>query len=327
MSPPVPHFGGGLRLALLEILPELLREWLPDGEWRGETYYALNPRRRDRNLGSFTIERDTGFWCDRAIGKHGNDPISLFAYLFTGGDRREALKILGLHPRMVAARKRAAAPYVKPAKALKLNAATVAFARRLYAKATDLSGMPAAAYLQSRSLRQTDAWEHLRASVERYPGFGPCPTLYAPITAPDGSLVGLHRTYLTPAGTKLPVPNPRRSLGRVRGNAIRLGTATDQLIICEGLEDGLTLYQQLGGECAVWVAGGTTFLPLLSIPESIRLLTVAADNDLAGKRAARCAAETFAVSGREVRVMRPKPEFKDFNDQLRGIKTEESEND
>ena len=42
---------------------------------------ALNPRRADRNLGTFKINRYNGRWCDFATGDKGGDPISLVAYL------------------------------------------------------------------------------------------------------------------------------------------------------------------------------------------------------------------------------------------------------
>ncbi|WP_372574160.1 hypothetical protein [Ruegeria jejuensis] len=62
-------------------LPSLLPQWLPNGEWRGNEWCALNPTRDDRRLGSFLINRVTGFWGDFATGDTGGDPISLYAYI------------------------------------------------------------------------------------------------------------------------------------------------------------------------------------------------------------------------------------------------------
>ncbi|HZU63184.1 MAG TPA: toprim domain-containing protein [Novosphingobium sp.] len=312
----------GLKATVLALLPGLIRQWLPNGELRGDVYFALNPRRQDRHLGSFQINIRTGRWRDHAIDVGGRDAVSLYAYLSTGGDYRAAFTALTSDPLVQAAMAAgAAAPPAKPAKAAKPAADKLALVRRLYANATGLTGMPAATYLQNRGLHRTDAWETLRASVQHYPGAGACPALLASIDAPDGSLVGLHRTFLTSVGDKLGVANPRLTLGQVRGGAIRLGKASDELIICEGLEDGLTLFQLL--DRAVWVAGGAPFLPLMVIPEAVRILTIAADNDAAGERAARRAADVFGVGGREVRIMRPAPGFKDFNDQLRNIKSKD----
>lgn len=66
---------------LLPRLQTLLPQWLPNGEWRGNEWCALNPTRDDRRLGSFLINRITGCWCDFATGDAGGDPISLYAYL------------------------------------------------------------------------------------------------------------------------------------------------------------------------------------------------------------------------------------------------------
>ena len=107
------------------------------------------------------------------------------------------------------------------------------------------------------------------------------------------------------------------TLGQVRGGAVRLAEAADQLIICEGLEDGLTLYQDLG--VPVWVACGAGVMRHMVIPDTVRSVIIAADNDAAGALAAQRAADAHNIGGRDVRIMRPDPAFKDFNDQLQGI--------
>lgn len=310
-----------LNAAMLAALPELVRQWLPGGEQQGDTYIALNPRRNDRNLGSFQINTCTGEWRDHAIGVGGGNPVSLYAYLFAGGDYKAAFKALANDPMVTAlAASGAMAPLANVATPLKRQAEKLARVRRVYGDAVGLTGMPAATYLHGRGLRPIEAWDGLRASVQHFPGIGACPVLLAPIDDLEGSLIGLHRTYLTLHGQKLGVPDPRRTLGYVKGGAIRLGHATDELIICEGLEDGLSLFQQMDGAIAVWVAGEAAFLSLMMIPPEISKLTVAADNDEPGERAALKAANTFSVGNRDVRIMHPDPAFKDFNDQLQGIR-------
>lgn len=307
-----------LNAASLAMLPTLVQQWLPDGEQRGAIYVARNPLRNDRNLGSFQINTSTGLWRDHAIGKGGRDAISLYAYLHTDGDYRAARTALADDPLIQATiASGAKAPAAKLAIAANAAQAKLPLIRRLYAQAVELHGMPAAAYLMGRGLKPTEAWEGLRASVLRYPKHGACPVLIAPIEALDGSLVGLHRTYLQPNGTKLPVANPRLTLGQVRGCAIRLGEVSDQLIICEGLEDGLTLHQTL--DVPVWVACGAGLMRSMALPDTVSTLTIASDNDAPGELATQHAADVFGVGGRTVRIMRPAKGFKDFNDQLRGI--------
>lgn len=68
--------------AALAVLPALLARWLPDGRAEGYEFVARNPRRADRNAGSFKANLRTGRWADFATGDRGGDPVSLAAYLF-----------------------------------------------------------------------------------------------------------------------------------------------------------------------------------------------------------------------------------------------------
>ena len=276
--------------------------------------------RIDRKIGSFQINTRTGEWRDYATGEGGSDAASLYAYLYTGGHYRAALQALANDPLVKAGiASGVTAGVAIVASPLEAAAGKVEYARRLYAAAVGLAGMPAEAYLRSRGLRPTPAWDGLRASILPYRGQGRHPVLIAPVAGSDGSLVGVHRTYLTAAGAKLGVPEPKLTLGQVRGGAIRLGEPTAELTICEGLEDGLTLTQVLG--VPVWVSGGASFLHLMEIPDTVRVLTIGADNDAAGERAAQRAAGALGVGGRKTRILRPAPGFKDFNSELQVIKS------
>jgi hypothetical protein len=59
----------------------VLARILPGGKRVGAEIVARNPRRADRRLGSFKINRYNGRWCDFATGERGGDPVSLVAYL------------------------------------------------------------------------------------------------------------------------------------------------------------------------------------------------------------------------------------------------------
>jgi hypothetical protein len=68
----------------------------------GHEYVALNPRRVDRNPGSFRVNMRTGRWADFATDACGGDAISLAAYL--GGlsqveAARRAAAMLGIEVR------------------------------------------------------------------------------------------------------------------------------------------------------------------------------------------------------------------------------------
>jgi hypothetical protein len=81
------HRGGGpidfaeINRAALAAFPAVLARVLPGGKRVGAEIVALNPRRADRRLGSFKVNRYNGRWADFATGDKGGDPISLIAYL------------------------------------------------------------------------------------------------------------------------------------------------------------------------------------------------------------------------------------------------------
>jgi hypothetical protein len=63
--------------AAIEKIGELLPRWFPDGTWDGGNFVAINPRRDDKNPGSFKIHED-GFWKDYACEDHkGGDLVAL----------------------------------------------------------------------------------------------------------------------------------------------------------------------------------------------------------------------------------------------------------
>ncbi|WP_425441072.1 DUF7146 domain-containing protein [Sphingomonas rubra] len=197
------------------------------------------------------------------------------------------------------------------------EARRIARVRAIYAAAVPIGG-PSEAYLIGRGLRPVPAWTRLRAALLRYPGAGEHPAIVAPVTGASGALEGIQRTFLTADGRKLSVRDPKLSLGRVGGGAIRLAEPAAELLLCEGLEDGLSLARELPG-ASVWAAPGAGMLVAMCLPPIVSSVIIAADNDAAGEQAARRSAEGFASEGRQVRIMRPNPPFKDWNDQLRGI--------
>ncbi len=63
------------------IAQQLLLELLPDGEERGHDWWARNPRRNDKEIGSFSVRIETGGFNDLAEPEHfGRDYIGLVAF-------------------------------------------------------------------------------------------------------------------------------------------------------------------------------------------------------------------------------------------------------
>uniref|UniRef100_A0A6H1ZRQ8 Putative primase n=1 Tax=viral metagenome TaxID=1070528 RepID=A0A6H1ZRQ8_9ZZZZ len=190
-------------------------------------------------------------------------------------------------------------------------------ARAIWANAAPAAGTLAETYLRSRGL-SLPIPETIRFAQLRYGSRGPeHPCLVAAVSGPDNNLCGIQRSYLRGDGMgKAEVPKPKLSLGKVRCGAIRLAPAARSLIVCEGLEDGLSLAQVFG--LAVWVACGSAMLPSMRLPEFVRDVAVGGDNDSAGRDAAAKAANALSERGHGVRVFFPSEPHKDFNDELRG---------
>lgn len=135
-----------------------------------------------------------------------------------------------------------------------------------------------------------------------------------------GEFLGIQRIFLTADGGKAPMRKPKLSLGAIHGASIRFGRPRDEVIVTGGPEDGLTLFQRYAEQATVYVSCGEAMLPFLRLPRSTRRVTIARQNDAPGIEAARKAAIAFREQGREVLMIAPKPAFKDWNDELRGIR-------
>ncbi|WP_076071754.1 CHC2 zinc finger domain-containing protein [Sphingomonas montana] len=150
------------------------------------------------------------------------------------------------------------------------------------------------------------------------------PVMVCALQDASGSVVGVQRIYLAQDGRgKLDVPKPKMSLGIIVGSAFRatghdLGSAT-QVIGCEGPEDGLTLAQEITGR-PVLVACGTALLSRLDLPPQVREIMLAGDNNAAGRTAVEQSRAVYLDRGIDVVEMYPADGFKDYNDQLRGVR-------
>lgn len=76
-----PKFHEEVARHALEQARHFIPALLPGGVVREPEYVVRNPTRLDKNLGSFSINLQSGKWGDFAVGKGGRDLVSLYAYV------------------------------------------------------------------------------------------------------------------------------------------------------------------------------------------------------------------------------------------------------
>jgi putative DNA primase/helicase len=129
--------------------------------------------------------------------------------------------------------------------------------------------------------------------------------------ARTGEPIGCHRTFLNPDGTKL----ERKMLGRQGVIRLSPGDVTQGLGICEGIEDGLALLISDRAP-VVWAATCAGLISRFPVLGSVEHLTIFADADEPGMRAARACAARWSAAGKRGEIRRPTGE-KDWAEVLR----------
>lgn len=172
------------------------------------------------------------------------------------------------------------------------------------------------AYLGNRGLRLPPSAPLLYLANAKHPSGRALPCMLALLHDLAGDLVAVHRTFLAPGGTGKAVVEPvRMTLGDVRGAAVRLYPVAPHLVVAEGIETAIAAAELLG--LPAWAATSAGNLgDALALPPEVREVTIAADNDPPGRRAAKAAAARWRAEGRAVRVAMPDKPGADFNDVL-----------
>jgi len=154
-----------------------------------------------------------------------------------------------------------------------------------------------------------------RASDEDDPHVRPAwPAMIAAVTDLDGSVTGVHRTWLALDGSdKAPVAYPRRAMGNLLGNAVRFGKQGSVMVAGEGIETMLSLRQVMPEMPAI--AGlSAAHLAAIRFPAGLKRLYVARDDDPAGASALKTLSERSIPAGIEIVPLEPR--LGDFNDDL-----------
>ena len=208
------------------------------------------------------------------------------------------------------------------------RATAIAEARAIWDAARDWRGTAAERYARTRGITMelpaafrfamTPRWRN-RDTGEVGPD---TPALVGAVTRGD-ELVAVQCIFLRDGGrAKAHGKKPKLSRGRILGGAVRLDRSNisgDEVIITEGPEDALSLAQELPGK-RVWACLGTAMMPAMVFPPEVRRIVIAGQNDDAGRWAVRTAATRLTDRGYDVGTMWPSSGFKDWNDELRGIR-------
>uniref|UniRef100_UPI0035CF3C0C DUF7146 domain-containing protein n=1 Tax=Bartonella sp. TT110JLCBS TaxID=3243578 RepID=UPI0035CF3C0C len=141
------------------------------------------------------------------------------------------------------------------------------------------------------------------------------PALVALVKGADS--FAIHRTFLQANGCKTDQKPAKAMLGSVMGGAVHLSQANPKhLVICEGIETGLSLLSGLLSEPVnLWASLSTSGMMRMNLPHTKGHLTIAMDGDDAGRKAGFTLAARAYSQGFEVFIMQA-PNALDFNDFL-----------
>lgn len=185
-------------------------------------------------------------------------------------------------------------------------------ARKLWDLGKPIRGTKGEEYLRGRAITCTLP-PSLRWVHDAY--HGPSARWHSAMVA-DVSTGGVHRTFFEKSGPRLG-SNAKMMQGPCSGGAVALSEAVGPLVVCEGIETGLSLRSGLLSEPAeVWAALSTSGIRALSLPREPRRLIIAADGDPAGIEAARTLGDRAFCAGWDV-FLWPAPDGQDWNDVLR----------
>lgn len=233
-----------------------------------------------------------------------------------GCDFRDIMAAAGLAPDRHDWRPDLAAMERREREAHDLAARKAAMAARIWAEAGPVAGTLAERYLRSRGI-VCDLPDTLRfhGACHHGPTGQRLPAMLALVEGGDSAAV--HRTWLAPDGAgKAAVEPAKAMLGSTAGGAVRLSGPCSRLVVCEGLETGLSLLcGLLEGPAAVWAALSTSGMRALRLPEKPERLTVAVDGDPAGRAAGYALAERAHAAGWQVGMIDP-GDGRDWNDIL-----------
>lgn len=310
--------------ALADHAEAVCRHYLSNGRREGRYWLVGDVRNTPgrslyvRLVASSGGRGQAGKWTDAQSGDHGD----LLDVIAASCDHRTLRETLDEARRFLSLPQPPPSPD-RPRIPSKVPTGTPEAARRLLAASRPIAGTIAATHLAGRLITDLTGCKALnfhprcwyRPSEDDEPDVLPSwPAMIAAVTDLDGTVTGVHRTWLTRDGSaKAPVAYPRRAMGHLLGNGIRFGTAGEVMIAGEGIETLLSLRQVMPMVPAI---AGTSAAHLAAIlfPAALRRLYVARDDDPAGAGALATLTERALPAGIEVVPLESR--LDDFNSDL-----------
>jgi Toprim domain len=193
--------------------------------------------------------------------------------------------------------------------------------RRLFAMSQPVHGTLAESYLRARGITELNDVNSLRFHPRCY--YRPdehsvtetWPAMIAAVTDLSGAITGVHRTWLSPAGSdKAPIETQRKAMGGLLGHAVRFGVAHDVMAAGEGIETTLSLRMAIP-RMPMAAALSAAHLAAILFPATLRRLYIVRDDDPAGDIACASLVERANAIGIEAIIL--SPSLGDFNEDLR----------
>jgi hypothetical protein len=293
---------------LAERVDQLVADLLPAGyreghEWRCGSV-AGEP---GDSLGVHLTGSKAGIWSDFAAGKAGDalDLVRAVLGLGMGEALAWSRRWLWLEEGDAALPRRLASGTAPP---------IPDHWRAPWQKARPIGGTLAEVYLAGRGLRFDDSAGEVLRFIARHGRRNPVgdlehhPALLALLRhVRAGEPCGVINIYLQADGPdRLRDAKGKTTWGRARGAAVMLDpfdASVYGLTLCEGVETGIALW--MAEQRPVWSCGGSGNLAAFPVLGGIEALTIAADADEPGQRAAATAAERWRQAGREVSIIAP----------------------
>lgn len=298
------------------------RHYLSNGRRQGN-YWQVGDVRNATGRSMFVRLRDThkgpaGKWNDAATGEHGDlldvirESLGLVDFSDVAEEARTFLSLPHPEPEPAAPRRG-----IAPAPSGSAEAA-----RRLLAMTQPITGTIVQTYLRGRGITLLHGCGSLRFHPRCYykPEHGPTeiwPAMIAAVTDLNDKITGAHRTWLAPDGSdKAPIETPRKAMGDLLGNAVRIGVPDSVMAAGEGIETMLSLRQVLP-DMAMAPALSAAHLAAILFPPTLRRLYIVRDDDPAGDGARDMLIERANADGIEAIPL--SPALGDFNEDIRRL--------